>query len=526
MIGIAATLAGCSLEPRATQDERGRLTQAGTSYESPFEKRVLPELPDQPNWTDVLHRAFLANGELEAAYFEWKAALARVAPAAAWPNSNVELGFDYAFGKDAMKGWNATTLTAGFDPAMTLSLPIKARQAGKVALDSARAASKRFEAAKFGLQQTVLTTWLDYALTAERVRIQTENVSLFKTVTETAARRVQTGGPQQDLLKAQTEYEMARNELGNLTSELAGQRATLNGLLSRKPDEALAPPDALPLPRPLIDDDARLIAMAVRNNPQLAAMAHEVAGRDNALQLAHLAYLPDFAPQIGIEGNAQQSVGMMVHLPTTLVQIRGAIDEAQANLRQSQALLRQTQAQRAAQFVATLVALRNNERQAILLQDVIAPRARQLRDASSQAYSAGSANFADLIDAQRTLLQVRLLTAEARIAREKRLAELETLAGVDVETLEAPPQVSPTSGPADQSSTGLRVDVASKPLLLAASAQASGCQLAAGSVGSMSSAAGGQSHAHASVGMAPAAIVQTSVSNGCPGDRSDRSIQP
>ena len=32
-------------------------------------------------------------------------------------------------------------------------------------------------------------------------------------------------------------------------------------------------------------------------------------------------------------------------------------------------------------------------------------------------------------------MQVRLTTAEARIAREKRLAELETLAGVDVEAL-------------------------------------------------------------------------------------------
>jgi len=440
--------AGCSLEPRATQDERGRLAQAGEPYEPPLEQRTLPELPAEPDWTDVLHRAFLANGELEAAYFEWKAAMARVAPSAAWPNSNLQVGFDYAFGKGAMKGWSATTLTAGFDPAMMLTLPVKAEQSGKVALDSARAAGKRFEAAKFGLQQKVLTTWLDYALTAEKVRIQTENAHLLMTVSEVAARRVEAGGPQQDLLKAQTEYQLARDELANLTSESAGLRAMLNGLLARPPEATLAPPARLPPPRALVHDDARLIAVAVRNSPELAALAHEVAGRDNALQLARLAYLPDFSPQYSIEGNAQQAAGMMVNLPTSLIKIHGAIDETEANLRQSQAMLRQERAERAAQFVATLVALRNSERQAVLLETEIQPKARQSWEASSKAYPAASITFADLIDAQRTLLQVRLLLAEARIAREKRLAELEALAGVDVETLEAP--VAPTTSPASQ----------------------------------------------------------------------------
>jgi len=438
-------VAGCSLEPRATQDERERLAQAGKPYEPPFEKRTLPEVPTEPDWTDVLHRAFLANGDLEAAYFEWKAAVARVAPSAVWPNSNLQVGFDYAFGKGAMKGWGATTLTAGFDPAMMLTFPVKAEQAGKVALDSARAAGKRFEAAKFGLQQKVLTTWLDYALTAEKVRIQTENANLLKIVTEVAARRVQAGGPQQDLLKAQTEYELARNELANLTSELAGLRATLNGLLARPPEAVLTPPGKLPPPRALIRDDARLIAVAVRNNPELAALAHEVAGRDNAVELARLAYLPDFSPQISIQGNAQQAVGMMINLPTSLIKIRGAVSEAEANLRQSQAMLRQARADRAGQFVATLVALRNSERQAVLLESAIQPKARQLWEASEKAYSAANISFADLIDTQRTLLQVRLLIAEARTDREKRLAELESLAAVDVETLEAPPATSTTA---------------------------------------------------------------------------------
>lgn len=445
---MLAGAAGCSLAPPATKDERARVEQAGKSYEPPFEQRVLPELPGEPDWMDVLQRAFLANGDLEAAYFEWRAAVERVVPASVWPNSDIQIGFSYAFGKGAAKGWNAATLSAGFDPAVTPSFPIVIEQTGKVALDAARAASKRFEAAKFNLQQKVLTAWLDYALTAEKVRIQSENLALLKSLNQIAARRVQAGGPQQDLLKVQTEYEMARNELANLQSELAGMRSMLNGMLARAAAAALAAPRQLPKPRTIPAGDAQLIAVAVRNNPELAALAHEVEGRNDSLELARLAYLPQISPQFTIEGAMQQTAGAMIVLPTRLIKIRGAIDEAQSNLRQTQAMLRQGRSDRAAQFVATLIALRNNERQAELLDNGILPLAKQTWLASTQAYVTGGATFADLIDTQRTLLQVRLTTAEAHIAREKRLAELETLAGVDVETLAAPTATAPATRPA------------------------------------------------------------------------------
>jgi outer membrane protein TolC len=441
VVAVAAAVmlpAGCSLEPAATRGEREHLTKAGTPYALPHERRALPDLPAEPDWTDVLHRAFLANGQLEAAYYEWRAAVDRVAPAAAWPNSNLMLGYEYAFAKGGMKGWNATTISATVEPAMMLTLPIKAQQAGKVALAEAQAAGKRFEAVKYAVQQNVLTTWLEYALAAEKVRLQTENVALLKEVTDIAAGRVRAGGPQQDLLKAQTEYEMARNELGNLQSEALQRRAMLNGLLARAPQAPLAAPSRLPNPRSLAADDARLIAVAVRNNPELAALAHDVAGRSDALELARLAYLPDFSPQISITGNVQQAVGLMVNTPVNLIKIRGGIDAADSSLQQMRAMTRQTKADRAAQFVATLYALRNHERQTAVLQDRVLPAARQTWESSVKGYSSAGISFAELIDTQRTLLQVRVMIAEARIAREKRLAELEALAGLDVETLAKP----------------------------------------------------------------------------------------
>src|SRR5690242_5799301 len=98
-IGVltGAMLGGCTLAPTGTREERARMDESGAAYSKPFPERALPELPASPTWRDVLRRAFLANGELESAYFDWKAAVERVDVASAWPNSRLMVGYSYTF---------------------------------------------------------------------------------------------------------------------------------------------------------------------------------------------------------------------------------------------------------------------------------------------------------------------------------------------------------------------------------------------------------------------------------------------
>lgn len=436
-------IGGCVLAPAGLKDEQSQLKAAGAAYD----KRQLPELPSDPSWRDVLHRAFLANGDLEAAYFDWSAAVARVSIAGAYPNTNISLGFDYMFSREKMKSWDRTTLSAGFDPMQNLKMPNKVAKGADVAFEQARAAGARFAAAKFDLQKKVLVAWLDYALMAEKVRIAQDNVGLLKLLSEAAADRVRAGAPQQDLLKAQIQYRLAENDLVGMQSQLESMRAMLNGMLARKPDAPLRSPATLPAGRAVSADDARLIAFAVDANPELAALSHEIAGRRDALELARMAYIPDITPQASITGNVSKVIGAMVSLPTAGPMIRGGIDEARAMLRSTEATARQARSDRAASFVAALYAMRNSERQASLFSTMVLPKAEQALASSRQSYSTGAVSFIELIDSQRTLLDVRQLIAEARIEREKRLAELEALAGVDIETL-AGPTTTPATRPA------------------------------------------------------------------------------
>src|SRR5262249_31380925 len=90
---FALILTGCTLAPKEAADENERARRLGQSYERPFEQRQIPDLGADPTWQELLQRAFLANGDLEASYFDWRAALARIPQASAYPNSNLAPSF-------------------------------------------------------------------------------------------------------------------------------------------------------------------------------------------------------------------------------------------------------------------------------------------------------------------------------------------------------------------------------------------------------------------------------------------------
>jgi outer membrane protein TolC len=341
-----------------------------------------------------------------------------------------------------------------------LAFPPKVYQAAKVALDDARAEGRRFTAARLELQRKVINAWYDYALQAERVRIQQSNLSLLRLVSDTAVNRVQAGAQQQELLRAEIEYRRAEDELKVMGAELPRMQAMLNAMMAREPGAPLEPPREIPAPRPLTTTDAQLLALAAEHNPELAALAAQVKGREDGLQLAKLQYIPDFNPFGGFTGTMSQFVGLGISIPTFLPEVEGMVKQAKAELHEMLAMYRQTKFDRAAGVVAALYTLRTSERQADVFRRRIIPVAERVVENVRQAYSAGTGSFIDLIDAQRTLLEVRLTAAEAQAAREKSLGDLEALVGVSVESLPSHPATRPTTTqPAAQAMAGGRGDV-------------------------------------------------------------------
>lgn len=436
--GLALLFAGCMMKPKETHQLDQELQEAGKPYQKPFAQRALPELPSPATWQDVLQRSLLASGELEAAYHEWRAAEEAIGAASYWPNSNVSLGFEYMFSGGSIKTWDRVTTSAAFDPSAPLKLPSKIRKGGEIALANAQQAAQTFASTKFRIQRQALTSYYDLALMQEQIRLMRQNLELQKLTVQNVRSRVQAGGgggaAQQDMLKAQLAARVMENEIATMQSQSKAMRSMLNGMMARPTDAPIDLPETLPDPRPIPADD-QLIAMGVDTSPEIKRLAAQVKGRKDAIDLAKMQYLPDISPTAAFTGSVSQSIGAMVVLPTTIPMIEASIKEAQAMREASEAMLRQTRQDKAANFVATLYALRNAERQQAFYRDSILPVSRQVLQAARQDYTAGRLGLGELLDAQRMLIDVNRSIDEFRIDREKRLAELEEIAGMDVEAI-------------------------------------------------------------------------------------------
>jgi len=428
----AAAMSACALHPPGEFEERARATE---ELQNVSAGRGDFELPEQARVDDYLRFAFYNNAELKALYWQWRAAIEEIPQAASPPNP--ALSFDYMFSAANMKAWDRTTTEVMNDPMDSLQIPSKLQAAGKQALERARAAGARFRGAKFMLQARVLSAYAGLALLAESIRIGEESIALLRLILSQASAQVQSGlSLQQDMLKAQTELDLAVNELENLRSTVLPKSAEFNALLGRDADAPVVLPEEIPPLRPLVLSDAEIVRIGAERSPELAALSHEVSAGKAAFSLARQAYIPDFGLSFGFSGSVSQALGGMVTVPLRLEAIRAGIEQARAGINAAEALREQYARDLKASFVLNLAVVRNDDRQIALFDYTIIPRARQTVEMAQAAYAADRADFGELLAAQRMVIESRLAAAQLKTQREIALAALEAYAAVDFETLQ------------------------------------------------------------------------------------------
>lgn len=406
---------------------------AGQPFQKRIEDRAVAPLPENPTPDDLVHYALLTNADLEQRYWEWRSAIEQI------PQDGTQAANLALFGNvglmNGSTSLNRTTLSAGNDPMADIVLPSKLGTAARRSLENARAAGWRFRKAQYDLRAKVLHAFYDYALNAELIRLEESNAELLQTTVMVVEARNRAGvGGQQDLLKVRNELDLSRNDIANMRAQLPAERAALNALLSRPSDAALPVPAAMPAPVPLAGNDHEILSLAARQNPELAALTDEISGRKAGVTLAKLQYLPDFSVTVGSDlAGIGQSLAGMLTVPVLRYQaINAAVAQAQANLRASEAMRRQTGNDLAAQVVADLAAVRDADRQLELFDHTVLPRAKQVVTVARSSYEAARSSLLDLLDAQRSLIAIERLVANLRSTRERRLADLEAVAAVEL----------------------------------------------------------------------------------------------
>ena len=443
LIALGLAAGGCA--PRGDEDRDAAASHAASGSAAP----ARAELPAEPTLADFLRLAAERNPGVLAARQRWLAARERAPQMRSLPDP--QLMYEYWGLGEAEQQMLTASLTVPWPGKLTLA----GRQAG----EEARAEYQRYQSAGLALAFRVKSAWFEHWYLARAIEIAGENAALAREIEEAVRTRYKAGVAEfSDVVKAQVELARMEDMVKEFEQMRSPIAARLNAELDR-PSEAPLPaaPKTFPGER-LALPDAEVLSLLEKASPELAAMDAEVAAARHAVGLAKRGPIPDLMFKAGAmtmkaEGMDREDgpqLGVGITVPLWFGKYRAMRREAGARLAAAELSRRDTANHLGSEVKMTLFSLRDADRKVGLYLEAIIPRAEQAAAAALAGYRAGRVQFADLVDAERVLIQFRLDYARAVANRAQRLAELEMMVG---RALSAEAD-RPTTSPADAGDRG------------------------------------------------------------------------
>lgn len=432
---LGSTLLGAACVGARTdseRDARSDVASVAERYRPGDAEPALPQLSPESPLAEYLRFAVLNSPAVEAAYYEWAAAVERITPARSLPDPRLTFELD------------VTDTVMALMPGLMIDLPGpgKRRAMGEAAAAESRGSYYAFEREILRAAVDVKSAYYRLRFLEESIRVQTETSRLLHDLERLASQQNAAGRVTlQDVLRAQIARDQVETEIANLEDSRGALLAELKSALGLGPAD-----DPPPVPGRYESsvgepDPQTLLATALARNPGLRAMEEDVRRAEASLVLARRSRVPDFG--IGIEADLEADPTMVrpsasMSLPIWRDKVAAEIAGAQAAKRAAEARLTAEQVRIAADLATALFQFREAVRDGDLLREKLLPRSRQSLDAARAGYVDGRSSFLDVIDAQRTLLEFELEENDARTRRELALASLSlTLAGL-------PPPGAPT----------------------------------------------------------------------------------
>ncbi len=445
MVAIVSVVTGCSGTPIASeQAARAEVAGVMPRYRPGDARPTLPVLAEASPLADYLAFAMFNSPSVEAAYYDWVAAVERITPARSLPDPRVTFQADIA------------DTVMSLMPGLMIDLPGpgKLRAAGDTMAAESRLGYLGFEREILRAALAVKTAYYRLHFLDETIRVERETLGLLGDLEQLARQQNAAGRVTlQDVLRAQIAHDQVETRIANLEDSRGALAAEFKAALGLGPGDADPPLPATYEPSTEGPRADELLTIALARNPDLRAMASDVRRAEAALRLARTSGVPDFSVglEADLEGNplvVSPSAG--VTLPIWRDKIASVIAAAQADKRAAEARLTGEQVRIAAELASMLYMYREAVRTEALLSEKLVPKARQSLDAARAGYVNGRAGFLDVIGAQRTLLEFELSGVEARTQRELVLASLSlAIAGV-------PPAGAPVLQPDAGGAAGAR----------------------------------------------------------------------
>ncbi|HUJ10835.1 MAG TPA: TolC family protein [Verrucomicrobiae bacterium] len=385
---------------------------------------------------DVVTEALRNNPQIHAMRAQSQAAAESPAQERALPNPE----FTY-MGMDSMSGYtfpNTPEKRLELDQSFPWFGKLGLR--GRVAEKDAQAMRQDYEATRRQVLMQVKETYFDLYAVQRTISITRNEVDVIRDMEQVAETKYSTGtATQGDVLKAQAEITMLKQRLLELAQQETTLKAELNQLLDRPADSPLG----LAVTEPTMEFKANapdLFALAEKSRPEIQGAAAEVQRSQLERQLTKKEFFPDY--RLGVQyrniADGDDMVMFIVgfDLPIWQTKYRAAAREADKMVESSQATLDAVKKQTAFDVQDSHFKLLTAQRTVDLYKGALVPQAEARFNASEAGYRTGTADFLDLLESERFLLNARVMEATAEGNVGMQLARLERAVGTDLTKVE------------------------------------------------------------------------------------------
>lgn len=301
-----------------------------------------------------------------------------------------------------------------------------------IADEQARALFYQFEAKQRQLVREVGLAFYGYAFLGEATRVTSKNFELLQQLTPTVDTKVRAGGDLSASLRLEVESTRVKDQLQTLKEQRAALSSRLESLMGRTPSlESPFPFPILPGQTPKVDGIESLEA-AVAEHPLIEAADSGVLSAELAERLSRKSALPDInvgANVIDIGNGGETAVGVMVgvSIPLSFDKYRAEQEEKSSLASAARADVTSVRQRLKADLHRAYQSWREARERLELYRTKLLPAAEQALELTGESYRGDKASVTDLIDAERTLLDLQLMNQRALASAHKAALEIRTL---------------------------------------------------------------------------------------------------
>ena len=303
----------------------------------------------------------------------------------------------------------------------------------EVARAEAEATRHDFDELKLRLAALARGEFSDWVFVHRALAINGANQAVLADLRSIARVRYTTGqAPQGDILQADVERTMLRQQRLELERDRAAVQARMNALLERPPEARIPEPADLPSNVQLPAEE--VLAQRALAHPQLEQLEAEEQVADAQQRVAEKERYPRFAVSAGYNSMwpdpaMRPMVGVSITVPLDQGKYRADVDAARAEAHRAASTLEDRRAALLADLAAVYASAKEAARSLALDRDELVPLARENLKVARTEYASGRGDFLNVLAAEQRQLDAELGLARMQSEYYQRLAQLERVSG-------------------------------------------------------------------------------------------------